>query len=114
MALAVLSAVAATCARNSLATKAALVAAQWDPDANDGTPDTVVSQSNQKVGWCRGVCSHKWFATPGQRVSLGTGCPQCARFKKWTRRPSFANHPLLAEWDTNATQFGTTILTAVL
>ena len=36
---------------------------------------------------------------PSHRVSNNTGCPQCARFKKWTRRPTFADHPLLAEWD---------------
>ena len=87
------------CRHSSLATKAPWAAAQWDYEANDGTPDTVVSQSCQKLGWCCDVCSHKWTASPHHRVSKGTGCPECARFKKWTRRPTFASHPLLAEWD---------------
>ena len=91
------------CKRNSLATKAPLVAAQWDYEANDGTPDTVVSNSKQKVGWRCDVCSHQWTVSPNARVSLHTGCPQCAKLKRkaWTRRPTFANiqHPLLSEWD---------------
>ena len=40
------------CRHNSLATKAPLIAAQWDYEANDGTPDTVVAYSSQKIGWC--------------------------------------------------------------
>ena len=87
------------CKHNSLATKAPLVAAQWDHETNSGTPDTVVANSSQKVGWHCDVCGHKWNATPKRRVSDNTGCPQCARFKKWTRRPTVADHPLLAEWD---------------
>ena len=87
------------CKHNSLATKAPLVAAQWDHEANKGAPDTVVANSNQKVGWCCDVCSHKWNASPNQRVTMDNGCPRCARLQKWTMRPTFADHPLLAEWD---------------
>ncbi|KAL3155562.1 hypothetical protein ABBQ38_011116 [Trebouxia sp. C0009 RCD-2024] len=39
------------CKHNSLATKAPLVAAQWDYEANDGTPDNVVAQSNHLAHW---------------------------------------------------------------
>ena len=88
------------CRHSSLATKAPWAAAQWDYEANDGTPDTVVAQSNKTAHWLCDACNHKWTASTHRRVSRGTGCPECARFKKtWTKRPTFANHPLLAEWD---------------
>ena len=37
------------CKHNSLATKAPLVAAEWDHGANAGTPDTMVANSGLKV-----------------------------------------------------------------
>ncbi|KAL3147866.1 hypothetical protein ABBQ32_002587 [Trebouxia sp. C0010 RCD-2024] len=92
------------CKHNSLATRAPLVAAQWDYEANEGTPDSVVAQSLQLVGWLCDVCGGKWSATPSDRVGRKkTGCPDCgkvARTKK-TKQPTFAEcqHPLLAEWD---------------
>ncbi|KAL3158565.1 hypothetical protein ABBQ38_010784 [Trebouxia sp. C0009 RCD-2024] len=39
------------CKHNSLATRAPLIAAQWDYEANDATPDTVVAQSHKKARW---------------------------------------------------------------
>ena len=93
------------CKHNSLATKAPLVAAQWDYEANGGTPDDVVAQSNQTAKWHCKLCGCKWKAAMSARVSKKkTGCPQCgdvARTKKQTRQPTFAecDHPLLAEWD---------------
>ncbi|KAL3130466.1 hypothetical protein ABBQ38_008287 [Trebouxia sp. C0009 RCD-2024] len=91
------------CKHNSLATKAPKVAAQWDYEANNGTPDSVVAQSCQPVGWRCDACGHKWSAAPHARVSkqTSTGRPMCALFKKPTKHPTFAecNHPLLAEWD---------------
>ena len=97
------------CKHNSLATKAPLVAAQWDFEANDGTPDSVVAQSRRRVGWLCGVCGHKWSQTPNQRVCKGkAGCPRCAehtRNLKGIKHPTFAEcqdprgETLLAEWD---------------
>ena len=97
------------CKHNSLATKAPSVAAQWDYETNDGTPDSVVAQSSQAVGWLCDVCSHKWRATPNQRVSKQkAGCPKCAAMangKKRTKHPTLAEcqdpqgRALLAEWD---------------
>ena len=87
------------CKHNSLATKAAWAAAQWDYEANDGTPETVVAHSSHTAHWLCDACNHKWSARVGARVSQKNGCPQCAKFKAWTKRPTFANHPLLAEWD---------------
>ncbi|KAL3132803.1 hypothetical protein ABBQ38_006730 [Trebouxia sp. C0009 RCD-2024] len=96
----------AVCKHNSLATKAPKVAAQWDYDVNIGTPDSVVAQSNTKVGWKCSECGCKWTASPSSRVSkLKSGCPHCAKrgkaTEKRTRHPTFAEcqHPLLAEWD---------------
>ncbi|KAL3152657.1 hypothetical protein ABBQ38_012255 [Trebouxia sp. C0009 RCD-2024] len=95
----------AVCKHNSLATKAPLVAAQWDYEANDGTPDTVVAHSNHKAKWHCEVCGCKWEATPNDRIRKRSGCKQCAdnakKAKKKTRHPTFAEckHPLLAEWD---------------
>ncbi|KAL3140451.1 hypothetical protein ABBQ38_004710 [Trebouxia sp. C0009 RCD-2024] len=93
------------CKHNSLATKAPLVAAEWDYEANDGTPEDVVAQSHRLIKWHCKVCGCKWEATPNARVSKRkAGCPQCAdvaKTKKRTTHPTFAecNHPLLAEWD---------------
>ena len=44
------------CKHNSLATKAPSVAAQWDFEANNGTPDSVVAQSGQHVAWLCDAC----------------------------------------------------------
>ncbi|KAL3140365.1 hypothetical protein ABBQ38_004626 [Trebouxia sp. C0009 RCD-2024] len=85
-----------------------LIAAQWDHEANDCTPDDVVAQSHQRVNWHCDVCGCKWKAVIFQRVckALRTqrGCPRCAakaRSKNTITHPTFAecNHPLLAEWD---------------
>ena len=97
------------CRHNSLATKAPEVAAQWDYEANDGTPDDVVALSNTTVGWRCNVCGQPWTATINSRVSKRkTGCPQCVRSSKTQKRvkqPTFAecldphSNAVLAEWD---------------
>ena len=97
------------CRHNSLATKAPKVAAQWDYEANDSTPDNVVAQSNQPVGWRCDVFGHKWSASPNRRVSkIKAGCPQCCelnRGKKHIKHPTFAecqdphSRAILSEWD---------------
>ena len=95
------------CQHNSLATKAPEVAAQWDYEKNDGTPDSVVAMSNQGLGWLCAACGHRWRATVLNRVSKNTGCPQCAEYarRKKTKHPTFAEcrdpevTALLSEWD---------------
>ena len=93
------------CKHNSLATKAPLVAGQWDYEANSGTPDDVLALSNHLVHWHCKVCGHKWKASPSGRVYRKTGCKQCSvnerKGKKTTPQPTFAEckHRLLAEWD---------------
>ena len=56
------------CKHNSLATKAPAAAAQWDYEANDGTPDSVLAQSNVVVGWRCDDCGSKWSAAIYSRV----------------------------------------------
>ena len=98
------------CKHNSLATKAPKVAAQWDYEANAGTPDNVVAHSSQAVGWVCEVCGKTWSATPNKRVTKksNTGCPQCyknRRSKNQIKHPTFAEcqdprgKAVLAEWD---------------
>ena len=97
------------CKHNALATIAPLMAAQWDYVENDSTPDSVVAESNQKVGWLCEVCGHKWNATPNYRVQKRSGCPQCAnadaKGRKKIKHPTFAEckdsevRALLAQWD---------------
>ena len=97
------------CKHNSLATKAPLLAAQWDYEANDGTPDSVMAQSHQYVGWLCEMCGHKWSAPPHSRLSRKAGCPQCAKAdakgRKKISHPTFAEgkdpevRALLAQWD---------------
>ena len=97
------------CKHNSLATKAPKVAAQWDYDANEGNPDSVVAHSTHPVGWLCKVCGDRWKATPNHRVGkLKTGCPQCydnTRGKNQIKHPTFAEcqdpcgKALLTEWD---------------
>ena len=98
------------CKHNCLATKDPLVAAQWDYEANDSTPDSVVAQSNQPVGWLCDVCGHKWRVAPSRRVCKNrSGCPNCSgqrvKTKKRTTHPTFAKcqdprgKALLGEWD---------------
>ena len=95
------------CRHNCLATKAPLVAAQWDYAANDGTPASVKAQSSKPAGWHCEACGLKWSASPNACVSKNkSGCPQCAqKAKHGKKHPTIAEDPvLLAQWDRNADQ----------
>ncbi|KAL3132805.1 hypothetical protein ABBQ38_006732 [Trebouxia sp. C0009 RCD-2024] len=88
----------AVCKHNSLATKAPKVAAQWDSDVNTSKPDSVVAQSNTKVGWKCSECGYKWTASPNSRVSKNRpGCAECHNNamtnKKQTRHPTLCRVP---------------------
>ena len=96
------------CKHNSLATKAPAVAAQWDYGANSNTPDHVMAQSNQPVGWLCDACCHTWTASPNRRVNKNkTGCPECAQNARRNKKkqPTFADcqdphvQDVLIEWD---------------
>ena len=50
------------CKHSCLATKAPSVAAQWECQANDGTLDSVVAESNQPAWWHCDACGNRWCA----------------------------------------------------
>ena len=80
------------------------MAAQWDYEKNDETPDSVTAQSGQRAHWHCDACGHKWSATLNARVSKKkAGCPQCAELARTASRvthPTIAEDPvLLAQWD---------------
>lgn len=63
---------------NDLATKYPEIAAQWDYEANDTTPEHVTSGSTKKYAWICTECGYHWTASVGTRTA-GHGCPKCAR-----------------------------------
>ena len=80
---------------NTLAIKFPEIAAQWDFEKNDTTPDAVGFGSGRKVTW---ICSkgHSWEATITSRVQ-GRNCPICAG-KKIIRETSLGFlHPELVK-----------------
>lgn len=70
------------CSHNSLATMAPRVAAQWDYEVNDGSPDNILMASDKLVGWRCGVCKHRYMSTPkAQCMRMPFPCPMCATMK---------------------------------
>ena len=92
------------CHHNSLATKTPWAAAQWDYEANEATPDTIVWRSRQPVGWLCHACSHRWYISPDSRMRFQSGCPQCAPGHK---RPQ-VRHPTRLKPKIHAWHRGTT------
>ena len=86
-----------------------MIAAQWDYAGNVGTPDSVVAQSHQPLGWLCDACGHKWSASPNHWTRNKTGCSQCAnanaKGRKKNKQQTFAEckvpevRALLAQWD---------------
>ena len=96
------------CKHNTLATKSPGIAAQWDFDKNDGTPNSVVAYSDQAVAWLCDACGHKWRVKIRSRVTGNSGCPRCAQLANGAKRikhPTFAEcqepdvRALLVQWD---------------
>lgn len=55
-----------------------LIAAEWHPTKNTGTPDQVPSWSKEAIWWvCQGFPHHEWQSTVATRVHR-VGCPFCA------------------------------------
>ena len=55
---------------------------QWDWEGNQGIdPYSTGCSSGKRVYW---MCAEhgRWDTTPGDRVRLGSGCPECARQRK--------------------------------
>lgn len=91
---------------NDLATLRPELAAEWDHDRNELTPQEVGAGSGRMTWWLDRF-GHSWQATVNNR-NQGTGCPVCAGQKIL---PGFndlaAKQPMLAlEWDTGRNGFG--------
>ena len=93
----------AVCQHNSLAAQAPNIAAEWDFEANDQTPNDYTSQSSTKAAWKCRSCQHAWRAPIARRTALGFGCPNCGRERARvkTRQPTLAasGSALMANWD---------------
>lgn len=63
---------------NDLATVNPRLAAEWDYENNDFTPQQVSARNNIKAAWVCSVCGHHWRACIATRNG-GTGCPQCQK-----------------------------------
>jgi hypothetical protein len=65
---------------NSLATRFPEIAAELDPDLNDGlTADQVTAGTHNPVAWrCRHDPNHTWTTKISNRTAGDTNCPTCA------------------------------------
>ena len=85
---------------NDLASQAPEVAAEWDPEKNNGIlPETVTAHTHYKAWW-RCIHGHSYSAEVADRV-YGTGCPYCSGKKVM---PGFndlltAYPDIAAEWN---------------
>ena len=61
---------------NDLQTLNPSVAADWDYDKNESTPDKVLAGSHSKVHWKCQFCGEKWKTRIVDRTN-GSGCPKC-------------------------------------
>jgi hypothetical protein len=90
------------CSCRSVATDKRL-AAEWHED-NPSPSDVALGSSKKKHKWrcSRPGCGCVWSATPNNRSSVGSNCPECAR--KWSgklkRGSVMVQRPdLVSEWD---------------
>ena len=79
------------------------LAAQWDYDANVGTPQDVTSGSNRRVSWIcpKSTCQHphRWDAVIAARTKKGSGCPFCSGRVCCPCNSLGGKHPaLLQDW----------------
>lgn len=83
---------------NSLAGLFPTVAAQLDPDRNDGlTANQIGAGSNRKVWWrCRVATDHVWRTSVSNRTALGRGCPCCAGIQPSVTNSLAARFPQVA------------------
>jgi len=93
---------------NDLALHYPDVAAEWDYELNELSPEQVYYGNKAPAAW-HGKCGHKWVTPTYYRTIYGRGCPLCdgrdahtvLPAKKKKDKPSFAQtHPkFLSEWD---------------
>jgi len=87
----------------SLAAVAPEVAVELDAEGSGVTAAELMPNSNRLAWWrCRVDADHRWQATPGNRVSRGSGCPYCSGARVSDSNRLSLNSPdqrLLMEWD---------------
>ena len=87
----------------SLAVVAPEVAVELDAEESGVTAVELMPNSNRLVWWrCRVDADHKWQATPGNRISRGSGCPFCSGARVGDSNRLSLSSPdqrLLTEWD---------------
>ena len=76
------------------------LAAEWDPVRNDRSPTEVTAGSGYRAWWrCSRNPDHVWVAAVRNRVTGGTGCPQCSGKKVSAENKLAARFPDIArEW----------------
>lgn len=69
--------------RGSLAERFPQVAAEWDHERNELTPDQFTAGSRERVWWICPDCGHHWKASINHRTAKkSTGCPKCGHHCK--------------------------------
>jgi hypothetical protein len=96
---------------NDLATKVPEIAAQWDVEKNDLSPEAVTAGSNRKAWWKCGL-GHSWEAVIASRRN--SGCPVCAgrRVEVGFNDLQSQRPDLATEWDWNKNLNGPDSVTA--
>ena len=85
------------------------IAADWDYEKNDKSPENILYGSHKKCWWKCPACNHSYFMSPNMRTSKTRGCPICGnKAKGISKRKNLIEkygtleetHPLIArEWD---------------
>ena len=86
---------------SDLATLFPDIAAQWDYEKNEKTPDEVRSGSRELVWW-KCELGHTWQATVKSRANYGkANCPYCINYKVWPGFNDLATTcpEVAAEWN---------------
>lgn len=85
----------------SLASVAPLVAGEFLSPVNGTTPEEIFSQDNRRYVWkCSTIPSHRWAASPNNRVGKNSGCPYCSGARVWeANRLGDLRPDLVEQWD---------------
>jgi hypothetical protein len=85
----------------SLASIAPLFAREFLGEVNGTTPEEIFSQDNRRYVWrCSKVPSHRWAASPNNRVGKKSGCPYCSGARVWElNRLGDLRPDLISQWD---------------
>jgi len=73
---------------------------EWDEEKNGKKASEVMAKTSKDYWWiCLIDDSHKWKATPANRVNVGSGCPYCANHKASSTNNLQVMYPeIAAQW----------------